>query len=107
MALQGSYTDDTGTTHTEAYAKVNNIRMDYLGEKAMTVVDIFHDAAARNSGKKPVATSSFVFTATAGDLDSFDDVFDMAHLNPLDSNPTKNVYLQIKTLAEFSGWSDV
>ena len=48
MALQVSYTDEMGTTHSEAYAKIEVVRVKFKESLADLYVYIYHNAAARS-----------------------------------------------------------
>ena len=69
MALQINYTDATGTQHSEAYARIFSVKMQYDSLSAQIFVEIYHNAASRsksdaNAIKQPVKTISYVFTGS-------------------------------------------
>ena len=69
MALQIDYTDETGTQHAEAYARVFSIRVKYSVPAAQVYVDIHHNAAARSKSdaaakKKPTKSIEYSFTGS-------------------------------------------
>ncbi len=107
MALQGSTTDSRGITSASSYAKVVALRIDYNSKKALAQVNIYHDSTASANDKEPVEVRNYMWTSVAGDLDTFDNVFGIAALDAVSKNPVQQAYDDIKTLAEFSGWTDV
>ena len=48
MALQISYTDLMGATHSTAYAKIDTIKFRYTESAADIYISIFHDSNARS-----------------------------------------------------------
>tara|TARA_R110000824_G_scaffold399649_1_gene605382 strand:+ start:1773 stop:2156 length:384 start_codon:yes stop_codon:yes gene_type:complete len=48
MSLQISYTDKMGATHSEAYAKVIEVKMNNIIGGATVLVEIWHNDAARS-----------------------------------------------------------
>ena len=52
MALQISYTDKTGTTHTDAYVKIDDIRWAIGATICEFSVGIYHNAASRSKGNE-------------------------------------------------------
>ena len=48
MALQISYTDKMGTTHSEAYAKIIEARINTIQNAVSIIVEIWHDSTARS-----------------------------------------------------------
>jgi len=48
MALQISYTDKMGTTHSEAYAKIIEARINTIQKAVSVIVEIWHDSTARS-----------------------------------------------------------
>ena len=48
MALQVSYTDKMGTTHSEAYAKITAIKIKFLVDEANLFVDLWHNSTTRS-----------------------------------------------------------
>lgn len=102
MALQGSYEDEHGVTHASAYAVVGNVRLDYLASRAIVTVNIFHDSTAKTNGKVPVIVNCYDYYGS-----DFTSNFGTAALSPVDANPQKNAYDDVKLKSDFSGWSDV
>ena len=48
MALQVAYTDNTGTTHSEAYGKIQVLKLSYRIPELFIHVSVFHNGAARS-----------------------------------------------------------
>ena len=72
MALQVSYTDEMGVTHSEAYAKISAIKIKFHLDVATFYVDIWHNAAARSkadaTAEKQIITSiAYTMTETLFD----------------------------------------
>ena len=70
MALQIDYTDETGTQHAEAYARVFSIRVKYDVPSAQVYVDIYHNVGARSKSdaaarKKSIKSIDYVLTGSA------------------------------------------
>tara|TARA_Y100000310_G_C20551502_1_gene748321 strand:+ start:720 stop:1106 length:387 start_codon:yes stop_codon:yes gene_type:complete len=70
MALQISYTDDMGATHSEAYAKIEVIRVKFKESVADLYVYIYHNAAARSKAdastqKKEIIQIPYIITDSA------------------------------------------
>ncbi len=113
MALQGSYTDEAGDTHANAYAIVAEINANWQNQTAHVTVMIFHRQSAWQNGKKPVVSIYYDFYP-AEQVDpetqevirpAFNDLF---ATNKLDAkNPVKVSYEYIGTLAEWAGWVTV
>lgn len=64
MALQIDYTDATGTQHSQAYARIEEISIKYEGKALNLYVGIYHNATARsksdsNATKKHVKTIGY------------------------------------------------
>ena len=61
MAVQVSYTDEMGVTHSEAYAKISAIKIKFHLDVATFYVDIWHNEAARSksdpAAEKQIITS--------------------------------------------------
>ena len=69
MALQISYTDEMGTTHSNAYAKIEVVRLKFKEASADLYVYIYHNAAARSKGneaaqKKDVTQLAYILTGS-------------------------------------------
>ena len=67
MALQISYTDKMGTTHSEAYAKIIEARINTIQSAVSVIVEIWHDSTARsksdaNAIKQAVTPIYYVLT---------------------------------------------
>ena len=102
MALQLTFDDQYGSTHASAYHRVVLIKLDIDNRTADVKVSTYIDAAARSADKKPVGEFHYRYTDT-----DFDTLFDDTNMNPLDKNPTKNVYDELKGRPEWSGSADV
>lgn len=103
MALVGSYTDATGTTHPNAYAKVVTFNDNRIANQAFFVVDIFKDQAARDAGNAPVGT---VNNPINNRENVYEDWWSIPDLNQLNVNHISQSYEYMKTLPEWSGWQD-
>lgn len=87
MGLQGVYVDKTGTTHTEAYAKVVELAANWLEERARVVMLVFHSEEARNSNKYPIDSHTYVLgTEAFGKVPVFDENGNMVK-DPLSMTP--------------------
>ena len=69
MALQVSYTDKMGATHSEAYGKIVEARMNNVTGGATVLVEIWHNVAARSKSdaaarKQVVISLSYVLTGS-------------------------------------------
>ena len=111
MALLGQYTDDSGTTQNNAYASVIEVNCNWLNETANCVVVIFRNENARRTRKRIVAQFNYDFHPqeqrdSQGNLrrPAFTDVFATVRLNA--RNPVKATYEYVKTLPEWTGWTD-
>jgi len=95
MALQKSYEDETGTTHASAYAKIAGIEMGTTDRVANVRVCIYKDAAARAADKKPVRVMRYQYQG-----DDYDALFSAAAMDPVDTNPIKLLYIDLKARDE-------
>lgn len=102
MALQKSFDDRFGATHASAYHRVAYIEMDISSRSARVHVHTFVDQAARDADKDPVGKKTYVYIDT-----NYDDLFNPSNTNPVDKNPAKNVYDEIKARPEWAGATDV
>ena len=69
MALQISYTDKMGTTHSEAYAKIIEARINTIQSAVSIIVEIWHDSTARSksdatAAKQAVTPIYYVLTGS-------------------------------------------
>jgi hypothetical protein len=104
MALTGSYTSKFGTTHESAYAKIVNIDIDNLNNKATAIVFIYATSAAREARNKPIAKIQYEFSDSTQADNVFEEFLD---INTLDNdNPFSIIYAWMKTKDEWSGWND-
>lgn len=100
MALQQSFADEFGSTHSTAYFRVIRLVLDYMQKSAAATMGVFKDAAASAAGKDALARWSYEYSAT-----DFDNLF---LATPMDAkNPIKAVYDDVKTKDEFTGATDV
>ena len=91
MALQVSYTDKMGVTHSEAYAKISAIKIKFNFNVATFFVDVWHNAAARSkadsTAEKQIITSiTYIMDETLFDTYLKDSVIkanDVSLLNSL------------------------
>jgi len=108
MALQLSYEDAHGSTHSSAYHRVTVLDLNYVSKSARVVVSIYVDSAARTAAKEPVAERRYrLREAAVDDMPTFDSVFSDAELDAVDETPLANAYTFLKTLDEYSGAQDV
>jgi len=91
MALQKSLTDDTGTTHPEAYIKANSVVINKDIDKWMIDFDIVVFHTVNNKLKRSVSIYSRY----------------QVEYNLTGDNPLIQAYTYLKTLPEFSGALDV
>lgn len=105
MALQLSYDDSFGTTHASAYHRVVALQLNISEQVAKVQVGTYKDAQARSDGKDLVSVKAYMFTPTT--TPAYADLFGVAVMDPVDTNPIKVVYGHLKTLPEWSGASDV
>jgi hypothetical protein len=102
MALQKSFDDRFGATHASAYHRVARIEMNIARRSAQVHVYTYKDQAARNANKDPVEVTSYLYTQ--GDYDA---LFDPSNMSPVDKDPLKNAYDELKTRPEWAGATDV
>ena len=72
MALKINYTDETGTQHTDAYARIYSVRIKYTDLGATIHIEIYHNEAARsksdtNLTKKSVKTVEYLLDGSLYD----------------------------------------
>ena len=101
MAIQKSFADQFGATHTAAYARVHNVSI--TERTASIAVQIYHNAAARSkadsAAEKPVIMDSTELLIESAFTTYFDD-------GVLDNNgvsPMKQAYAWLKTQTDFMG----
>lgn len=109
MALTGNYVDGSGVDHPNAYAKVVLSNANYLTERGVGTVLIFHDQAARDMGAAPLENVKYILEndPDPSEPQLFFDYFSIEAIDPLNKNPVANLYTYIKTLSRWQGWVDV
>jgi len=103
MALQLSYDDDFGVTHSEAYWRIIGTNQIYTDAKGMIMVAVYHNAAARQNGKRPLTVKNYQFGQN--EFIAFGD-FSYA-IDETDVHYRNFVYTELKKLDEFDGAEDV
>lgn len=97
MALQLSYSDDFGVTHSEAYWRIIGINQIYSDSKGVVMVAVYHNAAARQNGKKPLTVKHYLFGQN--EFIAFGD-FSYA-IDETDVHYRNFIYTELKKLDEF------
>lgn len=113
MAIQIPYSTDNDDYPT-AYARVDEINVNYANKQAHMVVQYYKSRTAANNGKRPLGQRNYSFSPAA-ELDengivitpAFDDVFGIALYAETKTDPKKLGYLFLKTQAAFIGGEDV
>jgi len=100
MALQLSH--ELGSGITGNYWRVKNIAFDLDTSELHCKIALYKDSAARTAGKAPI--SETVYHWSGGDFTGW---FDATTLDTVNYNPQERAYVKLKTLAEFSGATDV
>jgi hypothetical protein len=104
MALQKSLALPSGVSGD--YWKVTELVIDYLRPAATCQVALYKDATARQAGAAPLYKKSFVWSDEEA-AEEFEGLFDADTLSEDGVNPQSQAYVKLKTLAEFSGATDV
>jgi len=102
MALQKSYEDEFGTTHSTAYGRITQLHINYESSVASITVGIYKDSTARADNKTPLNKSAYTLSGTDFDTYFLDTVLDTENYNP-----QERAYVYLKTLDDWSGASDV
>ena len=102
MALQLSYDDIFGNTNATAYFRVVTVNNGYKNLTCGVNVEVYKDSAARQSNKAPLANLDY---STVGD--EYATYFATSVLDVANHNIIKQGYEYLKSLAEYSGASDV
>ena len=104
MALQMSTVTAGDITLSTAYYKIHDVRMYFrdTNPRAEIVVSMYKDSDARTAEKARVTAVSY--TCSGEDFDTY---LGTTALNTVDQNVRERAYEYLKTLAEFSGASDV
>jgi hypothetical protein len=93
MALQITITDEADVTHTDSYHFITSITLRRRIDHAAIKVSAYKSQAAKNSGKRAIATH--LVTVTGADYDTY---YGPAALNPLGKNVYKQSYEYLKTI---------
>lgn len=106
MALQLTKTNAQG--FDGVYWKIVSLIFDYTLSRADCRIALYKDAAA-SSTHLPMEELEYVWSTDSGDAgaDEWTGWFDTATLDALNQNPQERAYEKLKTLAEFSGATDV
>jgi hypothetical protein len=102
MALQLSYNDAFGNTNSTAYFRVVTVNNDHKNLVCGVNVEVYKDATARQSLKSQLASFNH---STVGD--EYATYFGVDVLDLANHNIIKQGYTYLKSLAEYSGASDV
>jgi hypothetical protein len=102
MALQLSYDDSYGSTHASAYHRITFVEMFVAERVARVKIATYVNQTARNDGRSPLGEMAYSFSGT-----DYDDLFDDTNMSPVDKNPIKNAYENIKGRPEWAGATDV
>ena len=103
MALQKSYTDDSGATHSSAYFKISKIDLlNPAGSNSVANVflQVYHDSAARSATPPKNPMKSWSYFVTGSDYDTF---FATSVLDAANSNPIKKGYDYLKVHTPATG----
>ena len=95
MALQKSYADSFGVTHSEAYFKISAIEhsRNSSGNSAVIRIECFHSAASRNTTPPKSVLASYLYTIVGSDYNTY---FDLSILDVANSNEFKQGYAFLK-----------
>lgn len=108
MALEGSYTDEHGVSHSAAYHVLSRVFCDNLNGTCKMRMEIYADSTARNNGKEPLTV---IDPLNEDDADDPSTVYSN-NLSPsagwsASENPFDKAYQYVKGLSRFSGMTDV
>ena len=103
MALQKSFDDRWGNSHSAAYYRVEEINMDISTSCSKVKVKVYKDQTARNDGKEPLEIIYYIFDSSS--TPNYDGIFGVTMME--NKNPIKGIYDEIKQYPEFSGATDV
>lgn len=102
MALQKSYDDAFGNTNSTAYYRIVTVVNDCKNLVCNLVVAVYKDSAARQADKSALANLNY---STVGD--EYATYFAVSVLDVANHNIIKQAYTYLKSLAEYTGASDV
>ena len=104
MALRGSITLGNGVTLPSAYLIVNQVMVSYkINDKYVNVeVLIYTNSTAFNNGNPEVL--SLAHKCSDGDFTTY---FDETVLDDSGKTPLTQAYAWLKTLSQYSSWTEV
>ena len=98
MAIQTSYTDVYGATHTSAYFRVASVNIE--ADKAQVLVSVHHDANARSKAD-PTTSKPYITQAWGSVTTDFATYFADSVLDDDGKSPIKQAYAWVKTQKDF------
>lgn len=105
MALQLSLENDQG--HSGDYWKISKLDIDYNQKHVYLEIHLFKDSAASAANKQSMTHRQYTWTEDDEGTDNWAGWFNATALDTIDQNPQERAYEKLKTLAEFSGATDV
>ena len=107
MALQKSYEDNAGVTHTSAYWRIVSWDIN-VGHDYSVFVAIYHDKAARDANKAPICTKNYPGYIIDPESNTMPSVADVVTALHGDVGTGTYFYTQLKTnIPELDGATDV
>ena len=104
MALQKSWTDPYGVTHSECYWRLISWPTNVIGGFMELTLARYHNKAARDGGSSPFP-ELFTFVVTASTIPTLAAV--LAILDGTDIGMRDEMYIVLKTRPELDGAIDV
>ena len=94
MAIKIEFDSKFGGTYSEAYARIINIQIDYIQQRALVSLGIYKDEAARNNKMQPLETESHIYSG-----EEFTELFAeiLADKEGPSISPIRNVYEDLST----------
>jgi hypothetical protein len=94
MAIQIEFDSKFGDTYPAAYARIINIKIDYVNQIALVILGIYKDESARNKKMQPVETESYRYSG-----EEFTELFAeiLADKEGPSISPIRNVYGDLST----------
>jgi len=100
MALQKSYTDNTGVIHANAYHNISDIVYSKRDNEVFANINIYHNKQARDDGYDPIIIAQYK-TSIIGTVEDAVEAMDGGDgIRPY-------IYTRLKTLPEYDGAIDV